>query len=209
LSVVDKNKRTMNHFIYLLFFILAFDALSAQEEWTLKKEDNGIKVYVKDTKNSPLLSYKITTNVEAPIIRVYNQVLDFHENKKYLETIKELEVIEDKRDQHIVVYMVYDMPWPFDDRDLVNKMTINKGNQKIIMNSTPANNMIKKRKNIVRLNEFYETWKLEQISDEKTSVFLQGHADPEMNFPSWIINKFVVREPYSLINGIKNEAESP
>ena len=199
--------KKMYPILILLIFHVPITPIFAQSDWELKKKEDGIEVYVKDIPNSPVLAYKITTVINSPLKVVYDQVIDFRENKKYIETIKKLDILEKNPEKQIIVYMLYDMPWPFSDRDLVNKMTVDVQENSIIMQSRPANHLVKPANNVVRLNDFHEKWELEKISEHKTRLFLQGHANPEINFPGWIINIFAVSEPYSLIKGIKTEAE--
>jgi hypothetical protein len=180
---------------------------SAQEKWKLKKEEAGIKVFTRDIPQSSVVAYKITTEVHAPLESVFDQVVDFHENKKYLKTVKHIHVLERHSGDYILVHLVFDMPWPFDDRDIVNKMIIHQEEDLITLNSTPAKDILEPSENTVRLKEFHETWKLKKMDDGKTSLHLEGHADPNVIFPGWIINLFVVEEPYSLIEGIRKEAE--
>jgi len=51
--------------LYILFFTTT--ALVAQEQWKLRKEGNGIKVYIKNSESSSLNSFKAVTKVKAPI----------------------------------------------------------------------------------------------------------------------------------------------
>ena len=182
-------------------------AVFSQAEWELSKDEDGIRIYTRQRENSRLLSYRIETEIAGSLDVVYQQVIDFQENKKYLERIDSLRVIEKDQDQKILVYMMFNVPWPFRDRDFVNRMRIDVQRDTITLKSSPAPDQMPARDGVLRIKEFSEQWVLTRKTDNRTALSLQGHADPGGSLPDWIINLFVVKEPHTLVRGIKREVE--
>jgi hypothetical protein len=196
---------------YLLLmggFLFLYVAVFSQDGWELSKDEDGIRIYTRQRENSRLLSYRIETEVAGSLDAVYQQVIDFQENKKYLERIDSLVVLEKDRDNEILVYMLFKVPWPFRDRDFVNRMLINMRGDTITMESSPAPGKMPPRDGVLRIKEFSEQWVLAGKADNRTILSLQGHADPGGSLPDWVINLFVVNEPHALVRGIKREVET-
>jgi hypothetical protein len=190
-----------------LFVLAASEAWSQTEDWELNKEKNGIRVYTGKRENSRLLAYRIVTTIKGSLQDVYEQVIDFHGNKKYLVTVEKIRVLQQKANTRVLVYMLFDLPWPFRDRDFVNRMTMEVGRDTIFLKSSPASGKVDVKEGVVRIKEFSEKWRLVRESENTTSLRLQGYADPGGKLPSWVVNMFMVKEPYELVHGIKTQVE--
>ena len=210
----------LNYYIVFLFVLLIFSQNKGQEalgqgkrefkgpeNWELNKQEDGISIYTARQKGSHILAYRIEAEIQGSIEEVYRQVIDFQANKKHLETIKEIRVLEKKPNQEVLVYMLFDLPWPFRDRDFVNRMELQVGQDTIVLNSRPVTNRIKPQDGVVRMREFSEQWLLTSQGKDATQLSLRGHADPGGSFPDWVINRFVVKEPLALVKGIKLQVE--
>jgi len=190
----------------LLLLLLAVAGFS-QEKWELNKDEDGIRIYTREREDSRLLSYRIETQISGNLREVYQQVIDFHENKKYLNRIDTLRVLRREKDQKILVYMIFNVPWPFRDRDFVNQMVIDVQEDTIRLESSPARGSMPAKEGVIRIKEFSEQWVLAKKGSHRTSLSLQGYADPGGSLPDWVINLFVVQEPHTLVRGIKREVE--
>jgi hypothetical protein len=179
----------------------------SQDGWELNKNENGIRIYTRQREDSRLLSYRIETEISGSLKEVYQQVVNFQENKKYLERIDSLRVLEMDQDRKILVYMMFNVPWPFRDRDFVNRMLIDVKEDTVTLESSPAPDKMPIKDGVLRMQEFSEQWVLVKKSDNQTALSLQGHADPGGSLPDWVINLFVVNEPHALVRGIKREVE--
>jgi len=107
-------------------FIVSFSMLSllmveasGQRAWKLQKQEDGISIYTAHQEDTRILAYRIEAMIQGELGGVYRQVIDFQGNKKYLETVKQLDVLEKRTNQQVLVYMLFDLPWPFRDRDFV------------------------------------------------------------------------------------------
>jgi len=183
-------------------------AAFSQNVWELRKDENGIRIYTRQKEDRKLLAYRIETQISGNLEEVYRQVIDFHGNKKYLDRIDTLRILEKKKDQQILIYMMFNVPWPFRDRDFVNRMLIDVQEDTVRLESSPGRGEIPPKEGVIRMQEFSEYWVLAKKAENLTALSLQGYADPGGSLPDWVINLFVVQEPHTLVRGIKMEVES-
>lgn len=180
----------------------------APDDWKLVKQKDGIRIYTAHQKESPILAYRIETTIKGDLKQVYQQVVDFQGNKKFLDTVEEIRVLQKKPGEKVLVYMLFDLPWPFSDRDFVNRMDMEVGRDTIVLRSSPAKDVVEPKDGVVRIRKFSERWLLTNHKEKGTKLSLQGYADPGGALPAWIINRFVVREPHALVEGIKDQVEN-
>jgi len=195
---------------FILFFIVSVPALDVwgQREWKLQKQEDEIRIYTAHQEGTRILAYRIEAFIRGELTEVYHQVIDFQGNKKYLETVKELRVLEKDPDRKVLVYMMFDLPWPFRDRDFVNRMALKIGSDTISLSSSPATGFVEPKEDVVRMKEFSEQWLLIRKNPDTTHLSLRGYADPAGTFPPWLVNRFVVKEPHALVRAIKQQVEN-
>jgi len=194
-------------FLFVLILSLQAQEAGGQDRWELQKQEDGISIYTSHQEDSRILSYRIEALIRGDLRRVHRQVLDFQGNKEYLERVKKIEVLEKDPGQRVLVYMLFDLPWPFRDRDFINRMDLKVGRDTISMRSSPATGFVEPTEGVVRMREFSEQWLLVRQGKGKTHLSLRGYADPGGKFPAWVVNLFVVQEPLSLVRGIKKQVE--
>jgi hypothetical protein len=197
--------------LWIVMILAGIQNITAQQvspdDWELVKQKEGIRIYTAHQKESPILAYRIETTIKGDLRKVYQQVVDFEGNKKFLDTVEKIRVLQRKPGENVLVYMLFDLPWPFSDRDFINRMDMELGRDTIVLRSSPATDVVDPKDGVVRIRKFSERWLLVKQPGGKTKLSLQGYADPGGALPAWIINRFVVREPHALVEGIKDQVE--
>jgi len=198
--------------ILLLYSGLVFtenvDALTLADgnEWELRKDKNGIKVYTRSYANSGILEYKAETTATTEIsnlIRVINDVENF---PAWVANCESARVIENINDSLRIDYYKTDVPWPLDDRDIaleVRTVTNTEKHYETIMNAVPK--AIPEEEDIVRIKKAKGKWILKKNDKNAIEITYQFYGDPEGNIPSWIINLFIVSGPYKTLSHLKEK----
>lgn len=197
--------------LWIVLILAGIHDITAQQvspdDWKLVKQKEGIRIYTAHQKESPILAYRIETTIKGDLKKVYHQVIDFEGNKKFLDTVEKIRILHRKPGEKVLVYMLFDLPWPFSDRDFINRMDMEVGRDTIVLRSSPAADLVDPKDGVVRIRKFSEKWLLVKQPGQATKLSLQGYADPGGSLPAWIINRFVVREPHALVEGIKDQVE--
>lgn len=193
----------MKRFILILLILLSTQ-ISFGQGWHLVKETDNTKAYTKDNENS-VKSYKIITYINASKDCVYKKIIDFNHYKEAMKDLKEIKIISNKNDI-VIAYWIFDMPWPFDNRDLITKTVITKSKDKIIIKtSIYKKHNIPMKENTVRISDYSETYVLESLSHDKTKITLTGRIDAGGGMPGWVQNMFLIDSPLDFLDYVRKQ----
>jgi len=93
--------------------------LAADTEWILQKDEENIQLYTRSVSDSPFLEVKATTLINASIEKVA-QTFGYGDGCSEWQTMcKSSEVLSKVSETERYVYLVLDLPWPLEDRDMV------------------------------------------------------------------------------------------
>ncbi|MEP1033580.1 START domain-containing protein [Ekhidna sp.] len=190
--------------LLLLLSVLTLPSIEAfpQTSWEIDKRKDGIVVYTRAEKGSEFKSFKAFVLVEATtdeVIRILKNADSYAEWYGYTQTSKLL-----KRDENIQFnYVETIFPWPFKNRDMVYRMSINSSNpNETVISLEGIPNYMPEKKGIVRMKkaEGYILLKPLELKTEVTYVF---HSEPGDNIPSWIANNSIAELPYKTLDGLR------
>ena len=189
-----------------LFIIIPFLLQASGDEWKLRKDKNEIQVFTKKREARNIYKYKVKTKIQASVQKVYEQVIDFNENLKYMELVDSLSFLKHRKNKRYINYMRFDMPWPVTNREMVMDMNVEILKDRIRLVSDDLPDYVKKNKDYVQIEDFHEEWTIKENKvTDKTQIVIVGWVNPGGNIPTWIVNLFSVRTPFKFISGIVQE----
>lgn len=180
----------------------------AQPEWELSKEDNqrNIQVFTSPQDDSSYHQFKATALVPQNSQTVLAVLSDIAAWPQWLARIKQVKVLKKEKNRSWV-YVVYKLPYPFIERDMVvyNQVHTLKTGQILIktqaLNNYPINNETDVKR--VRLTNFNSTWQLTPLAKSGTKVELWGSGDPEGFVPTLIFNYNLADEPLQSLRQLR------
>jgi len=180
----------------LLIFFALFTSLSiAQDEWGLKKDAKGIKIYTRAVDNSSIKEYKATTILNASLDSVLSELLSAPEYTEDCEAGQSFYVTARGKNQH-VFYARKELPWPVRNRDIVTLLTVEKiSDKKVKLHLESLPEGIPEKEKTIRIKELMGFWLLE-AEGEKTKVTQQLYLNPEGSLPSAITNALLIKGPF-------------
>jgi START domain len=196
----------MKVFITVLFLFSFFfsNLLNAEQSpWELRGSRKGIPVYTRKVEGSPILEYKATVIVDAPILKV---ITFFEDEKKihlwYYQSVRS-ELVENDGPNKEIIYLTLHLPWPVAPRDFIFSRT---------KSEDPTNGIISYSlkalpgrlplvKGMIRVNSIESVWRFKSLPHGRTEIYFQQHTDPAGSVPAAIINHLAVQTPY---NSLKN-----
>lgn len=180
----------------LLIFVLLYNTFSiAQDEWGLKKDAKGIKIYTRAVADSPLKEYKATTLLNASIDSVLSELLNAPQYTENCEAGQSFYVIARGKNQH-VFYARKELPWPVRNRDIVTLLTVDKiSDKKVKLHLESLPEGIPEKEKTIRIKELMGFWLLEE-ENGKTKVTQQLYLNPEGSLPSAITNALLIKGPF-------------
>ncbi len=198
----------MRMFPLILLAILPGYAVA---DWVQVKESEGIKIYTQEHPGSPIIMAKGVIIIDAKP-EVILKILDDNSNHPkwipYLRESRQLQVISDTER---LEYNLFDAPWPASNRDFVFRVKAIPSNQKNVLlyrMKAESSPLMPEQKNIVRGILHESTFKLTQLTAEKTKVELLFQVDPKGWAPIWVINIVQRVWPYKVLKGLRRQTLS-
>ena len=187
-----------------LFFTIAYITLfsSSNQSWELKKDQDSIKVYIRDLDDNTK-EYLAETIINSDIDKIFKTITDFDNSYRWMYKLNSSRILE-KSDTLMYVYFVVDMNWPLKNRDLISDAVITQNENKIriVMNSYP--DYMPEKEKLIRIKQSRSIWNLEKIDDEYTKVALQSYAVVE-GIPTFIMDLFILDSPMYSMTQLRNK----
>ena len=203
------NKKTM--IIYLIITFIFYSIVSIGQtvgKWTLKKDKDGIKVYIRSEPKTGLPEFKGVATIDAPLARLVTVLRDVEEYSHLFAGVKNASLLRYEQDLQIC-YMINECPFPFSNRDGIYSSTFYhdqvKGKMYISIVGLP--DYLPKVPNMVRVTSTRGVWTLEEQNDGTVKVMYQQYADPGGSFPNWIIKLYSVTIPYKALTRLRNQVK--
>ncbi|MCX6246700.1 MAG: START domain-containing protein [Bacteroidetes bacterium] len=192
----------------LLLFLVSSLNLKAQQ-WVFIKEKEGIKIYTRTPENSTFKCFKGETVFHASMEKLSLYIGNVKNFNWWDKNVKDLRVIEAEPGKHAKYYLVYDLPWPLNDRDLCVEafITYDTLKREKVVSSKPLPGAVPEQKGIVRIKNYWQKWTLTAIDDNNVHAVLEGFVDPGGSIPSWLYNMVITETPLNVMGGIKARVE--
>ena len=194
----------INKTLVLLLSILLFISLDvfSQASWEVDKNKDGIVVYTRAEKNSSFISFKAVATIDASTDEIINILKNVDSYTKWYGYTKTSKLIKQENGvQYNYVETIF--PWPFANRDMVYRMSINSlpsGVVEISLNGLP--DYIPEKKGITRMKKA-EGYLLLKPLNGKTEITYEFHSEPGDNIPTWLANNSIAELPFKTLLGLR------
>lgn len=183
--------------IFLLFFtIISF--YGHAQDWVLKKNKDGVKVYTKHNHKSPFNLLKAESQIGVSIDKMLELIFDVNKHKLWVYNTVQSVLIKKIGPYELLYYGETYAPWPVSNRDLILHLTAKldsiTGICKINAISEPHLKPLVNGK--VRVPRSVSEWTLIPINQNKTKVIYTLDIDPGGHIPAWLVNFASVEGPY-------------
>jgi len=193
--------------LILLLTILGFPSYVYSQEWKFIKEKDGIKIYTRNDETNPVKSYKGETTLNTTMEKISHIIGRIESFDWWEEDISRIDVLEYKEEEFIKYYLIYDVPWPLDDRDLCVNSVITNDNAtgRRTVFATPIDGLIPVQPGMVRITNYWQKWVMEPVGEDKVHIVLEGSVDPGGAIPSWIVNMAITDTPLNIIRKVREQ----
>lgn len=202
----------MRHFISTPLFILLISMIflniplssQANDNWILIKKSKGLKVYTKMDQSSGLKSVKITGSIAADKLSVIDALNDVKNYTQWVYKCMESAKLEALSSNQYYYYVRTDMPFPFEDRDLVVLTTQSVDKNGVYHSiSKAAPTKIRSKHSVARIDSFSSHWKIYRRSAQSIRFEYVVAIDPGGYIPSWLVNLGVTIGPERTISDLE------
>lgn len=200
------NILKINFILSSLILFLAFPSSAfATDEWRLDKSEGGIKVFTRAYPESEIREIKAVMEVESSLAALL-AIIEDHPNASQLnEIVAEAHAVGRVDERHYKVYMRMAMPWPVQDRDVLNCREINQNNESYVVTvlDRSCGGGVAPKRNVVRMTASRQQWRFSPLDQHSVKVEFTAHSDPEGPIPVWLINSMSTDAPYQILNNLR------
>ncbi len=203
------TKNNIKYTWVLVFFLWSGIQCLSQDHWELKKDKDGIQIYVMDDEESEFMPYKSVTVMEGDIDKFESLLKDSPRMTEWSESVIEVEILKEVGDSIQIYYSIADAPFPIKNRDGIYQNTFRwSANKKVLTVD------VKVLPDFIEENEDYERvsgwgyWRIEDIGNGKIEVVCEMHIQPGGSIPAWLANTFADKNPYNNMMRIKDVLKS-
>lgn len=196
--------------IFLMLF--SFSSLTnAQDDWVLKSNRDGIKVYTKNLDNSPFKAIRTICTIDASLSRLTAVLLDINSTADWVYGTKSCTLLKQVSSSELFYYSEIEIPWPVSNRDFIVKLKVTQDPQTKIVTVDGDNmpNMLPENKNIVRIQKSFSRWLITPVSSNKVQVEYILQVDPGGSVPAWLINLFATNGPFESFKKLREQVKKP
>lgn len=198
---------SISKLIFVLIISLITSSLSAQfgEGWIYKKETDGVKVWTRTPDNSNFKEVLVQTSYNSTLSTLVSVGMDISAYDRWVYSTKEARLLETVSDSEVIYYSESEIPWPFENRDVVLKSTVEQDPETKVVNiySKQVVDYMDKKDGIVRVPELIAQWILTPQEDGSIEALYYIKTDPGGNVPAWLMNLFVDRGPVESFGGLR------
>ncbi|HLY72179.1 MAG TPA: START domain-containing protein [Puia sp.] len=186
-------------------------SVNAQNDWRLKKEQSGIKIYMRTNVHSSFNEIKVEMTIQSKLSSLVALLLDVPNHAHWVYNVKTAYVLQKLANNELYFYEVVDSPFPASDRDLVVHLKITQDSITKMMNISAINipDYIPSKKGIVRVPVSNESWEVNPINNNSLRIEYYLEIDPGGSIPAWLLNNFAEKGPYESFRHLQEQVDNP
>jgi hypothetical protein len=188
-----------------LLLILKLAPASAQCDWKLKTEKDGIKIYTSAVPDSKIKAIKVVASFNATTTQLVALIMDVNSAADWMYHTKSSVVVKQVSPSELYYYSEVNLPWPTANRDFVAHLTVSQNpDTKVVTIDGPAvMGLVPVKDGVVRVNDSKGKWVITPVGADEINVVYTIHVDPGGSLASWLVNMFATEGPQKIFNSIK------
>lgn len=193
----------------IIITALTFFAASAQTDWKLKAEKDGIKVYTKLPPGSKLKAIKIECTVQATLSQLVFAIMDINSCKEWVYNTKTCTLVKQVSPAELYYYSEINVPWPVSNRDFVAHLTVSQNtmSKAVTVDAENVPGMVAQKENTVRIMQSVGKWVITPVGTNLVKIDYTLFADPGGSIPAWLLNLFITRGPLESFKKLKEQVK--
>ena len=196
-----------------LLFALCINAAPAQttDNWTLKKDNDGVRIYTADYKNSKIKALKVECEFDATPTAATAAVMDIKNSKQWIYSTETAYVVKRVSPSDIYYYTLIKMPLTVSNRDYVGYLVVHQDPKTKVVTiiGSCVEGFVPRKKDAVRVLNSPAKWVLTPQSTNRVKVVYTLHADPGGSIPAALVNMFTTKAPSETFQKLKTELKKP
>jgi ribosome-associated toxin RatA of RatAB toxin-antitoxin module len=187
--------------LFLTIFISSSQVDNTQWKKGLDKDD--IVIYTRSVEGSGIKEFLAIAEMSGTKERFREIITDFDNYTDWSPDCRSVEVIEQEPPDDFTYHMRLKVPFPFTKRDIVQQLILKESEKELHIRIINRPSKKQELDEYVRMQKGDGEWLIKQISSDIISVRFQYLADPGGGIPDWLVNSFIVKNPYKSLQNIR------
>jgi hypothetical protein len=172
--------------------------------WKLKKNRNGVKVYISNCYNSGIKKFAATINLTTDLNELVDIIYNFENYPKWIQGCKSARLIKENDKNSKTGYIEISVLWPFNNRDMILNFQVSAKTEKLFKAVIISkSDEIPVKSGVIKLQNITGSFMLKELSQYDIEVSCQLFIEPKGNIPDWIVNMFIVKMLYKSLYNIE------
>ena len=176
--------------------------------WQLDMDEDGIQLYSKTSKDSPLKTVKVITTVKASLNSLVSFLSDYSQFPAWMDKVSKVQKLKDISPTERLTYTVIDSPWPERDRDAVfySKWHQDPNTLVVTKDISSEPHYLDKDSSMIRIPLFKGEWKLVPKPDGRVQVSYRVDFNPGGKVQGWLLDMFTYQMPFKTMQNLRTAA---
>ncbi len=190
--------------------LLSFFMTSANA-WDFMYEKDGIKVYRRTIKGSPIVGFRGETIIYNQPEKVLAVLMDNDHRLEWVDRLEQSDILKRISEKEYIVYQVFGLPWPLSKRDFVYRgvLTVDESKKSIVVRMQSVEHKDAPETVGVRADLKSSMYRITPIGQFMTKFEVEIHSDPKGLIPSFVVNLVQKSWPYKTLMSVKRQVEKP
>ncbi len=190
-------------FLVVFEFFLTLPAFSSP--WSFLYQQDDIKVYT-DNESPP--TFKAEGAFAANMLELLAVLSDVPRRPEWVKGLVSARVVDGDPEEKVLIYSLYDLPWPASDRDSLIESVITKdvSNREIkITFKAVEDSRVKPILGVTRVPVADGVIVLKKLSSESVYVSYEVKTDSGGDLPKWITTQFTKHVPLKTLLALRGQ----
>ena len=199
---------TLRHALLIFMISSSLHTVYASPIWTQLHEQDGIKVYQRESKLGDLPDFKAISRIKANIFDLIAVLQDVGRRNEWVHRCSVSKVIKRYSEFELLLYHKTDSPWPISDRDVAIRTRLyelKKERRYLAHFMGVESPLIPPKNGIVRLPLIEGYYLFDYVSSQEIEVSYFVHLDPGGHIPHWLVKRASKDLPIKTIIGLRKQ----
>ncbi len=164
-------------------------------DWKMIEETGNVTIYerwVQVEEDLVVRERKGVFIVGCPSEEVARIITDAKMATTWMKGVTDSYVISRNSESEWYAYTFYQIPWPFNDRDLVTRYRVTEvRDEGMIIRMESAEGIIEKKEDVERIEKFYGSWEITRLGPDRSRVTFIARTDTPPEYPRWLQDPIV------------------
>jgi len=199
----------MKALYFCLLYLPTFLPASDKNDWTLRREKDGIDVYSRPSDCSKINDIRVDMDLTGTVEQLAAILRDVNGYTDWVYATRTARMIRKVSENEVIYYAEVGTPWPAANRDYYAdlKITLNPANHTMNVVSVGMKDFQPEKKDFVRVPMSRGSWAVTTQSTRKIHLQYILQIDPGGSIPAWILNSFVAKAPLETFSNLKKKME--